>query len=475
MMQSESNMRLGFILSQGVLLGMTRFMDLAIVGFSGWAAYGLRHKDWLTPGHYIVAIIIILAFTANSFQFAGLYRSNMLGRIAEPVARITIAWAVVVLMLLAVAFFSKTSADYSRIWLATWLWLSYGLLVTSRILWAWVVKRVRRAGYLHRRLIIVGTGEPVERAIGHMTDLGLQDGTEIDSIYTDLQTVEKDSVAGKPVVGTMDDLILRLRTDTNAQIVLALPWTATDRIHRALHRLREAPVDVRLAPEPIGYQMLDRRVTYWGGVPMTNVQDRPLSGWNYIIKSLEDRVLAAIILVLIAPVLLAVAIAIKLDSPGPVIFRQRRSGFNNNTFTVYKFRSMRNDPVDDKDVKQASRGDARITRVGAFIRKTSLDELPQVFNVLQGDMSLVGPRPHALAHNEHYAGVIDQYLSRHKVKPGITGWAQVHGLRGETETPDKMAKRVQYDLYYIDNWSLMLDIRILFMTIFVGFVGQNAY
>jgi len=234
-------------------------------------------------------------------------------------------------------------------------------------------------------------------------------------------------------------------------------------------------MDVSLAPEPLGFRLMERRVRHLGDLPMTMVQEPPLSGWNYIIKSLEDRVLSALIILAISPILLLLTILIRLDSPGPAIFRQQRYGFNNNVFTVFKFRSMRDDIGDVRGGAQATRGDPRITRIGAFIRKTSLDELPQLFNVLLGDMSLVGPRPHAVAHNEEYAGKVDQYLSRHKVKPGITGWAQIHGFRGETDTDEKMEMRVQYDLYYIDNWSLWLDLRIIIRTLVVGFVNENAY
>jgi putative colanic acid biosynthesis UDP-glucose lipid carrier transferase len=180
-------------------------------------------------------------------------------------------------------------------------------------------------------------------------------------------------------------------------------------------------------------------------------------------------------LVVFAPLLLAIALAIRLDGPGPVLFRQKRYGFANNEFTVFKFRTMRHRPAEEPDVPQARRQDPRITRVGAFLRRTSLDELPQLINVLRGDMSLVGPRPHAVAHNVQYAQIIDDYLSRHRVKPGITGWAQINGLRGETDTPEKMRARVEHDLYYIDNWSLMLDIKILLLTPLRGFVNKNAY
>jgi len=186
-------------------------------------------------------------------------------------------------------------------------------------------------------------------------------------------------------------------------------------------------------------------------------------------------VLGAVILIPMLPLMAACALLIKLDSAGPVLFRQKRYGFNNNEITVFKFRTMAHEPVPSEIVPQARRNDPRITRIGAFLRKTSLDELPQLFNVLRGEMSLVGPRPHAVAHNEHYAKIIDGYLGRHRVKPGITGWAQVNGLRGETETPEKMRMRVQYDLFYIDNWSLVFDLKILAMTSFLGFVHRNAY
>ena len=211
-----------------------------------------------------------------------------------------------------------------------------------------------------------------------------------------------------------------------------------------------------------------------GGVPVVGICETPFTGTNALVKRLSDVILACIILVLISPLLLAVAIGVKMSSPGPIIFKQRRNGLDGEEIIVYKFRSMRtqdNGPV----VKQATKGDPRITPFGAFIRKTSLDELPQFINVLQGRMSIVGPRPHAVAHNEEYRRLIKAYMVRHKVKPGITGWAQVNGLRGELDTPDKMERRVQHDLYYIEHWSLWFDLRIVLMTFFKGFVHENAY
>jgi putative colanic acid biosynthesis UDP-glucose lipid carrier transferase len=225
----------------------------------------------------------------------------------------------------------------------------------------------------------------------------------------------------------------------------------------------------------MGFQLFNRGVRHLGGVPLLSVSEPPISGWDLLTKGAEDRVLAVLITIILMPVMLVIAVWIKFDSAGPVIFGQRRYGFNNNEFTVFKFRTMADDPSYSDGARQATRNDPRVTRVGAFLRRHSLDELPQLINVLKGEMSLVGPRPHAVVHNEQYAQLIDGYLGRHKVKPGITGWAQVNGLRGETDTLEKMEARVQHDLFYVDHWSLLFDLRILLLTFVVGFRSQDAY
>jgi Undecaprenyl-phosphate glucose phosphotransferase len=278
-----------------------------------------------------------------------------------------------------------------------------------------------------------------------------------------------------PVLGTVDDLVERARHDHLDTIIVALPWASTDRVSACLEKLRMIPANVQLCPDVLRLGSPFRGVTSTSGVPMIKVFDRPLSGWSYFIKVAEDRVLAAILLILALPLFAGIAVLIKLDSPGPVFFRQPRFGFNNNVFTVYKFRTMYDGRPAEPGVPQATRDDARITRIGALLRRHSLDELPQLFNVLKGEMSIVGPRPHAVAHNQSYAPVINGYLARHRVKPGITGWAQVNGLRGETQAPEKMAARVQHDLFYIDNWSLLFDLRIIALTALVGFSGKHAY
>jgi len=435
----------------------------------------LRHDSAVLPGAYVVGIGIAMALAANIFQFAGLYRHEDSERIGSQIGRLLAGWTAVSLALLAISFFSKTSADYSLIWVGIWLAGSFGGLVIFRLAMAWRIQRWKLSGVLTRNVVVVGAGPQGQRLLRHIDEHGTELGIRALAAFSLNPEEFESEIEGVPVRGGIRELLLFVRNNQVQEIIVALPWEREDEIAEVLVQPREAPIDVSLAPEPLGYRLMERRVRHLGDLPLTVVQEPPLSGWSYIIKGLEDRILSALIILMISPLLLVLAILIRLNSPGPAIFRQQRYGFNNNFFTVYKFRSMRNDAGDAKGGAQATRGDARITRIGAFIRKTSLDELPQLFNVLKGDMSLVGPRPHAVAHNEEYAKLIDQYLSRHKVKPGITGWAQIHGLRGETDTPDKMEMRVQYDLYYIDNWSLWLDIRILFRALLVGFVNENAY
>ncbi|MGD9511982.1 MAG: exopolysaccharide biosynthesis polyprenyl glycosylphosphotransferase, partial [Geminicoccaceae bacterium] len=253
-----------------------------------------------------------------------------------------------------------------------------------------------------------------------------------------------------------------------------LPHHAAARRLDCFEKLRHLPVDVRLSPDLPDLGLDGHGVTELAGIPLLRVFDRPLAGWSRLAKWIEDRLLAMAVLLLSAPVILGVAAAIRLTSPGPVLYRQRRYGFDNQAIEVLKFRTMYAGAEDER-APTTRRGDPRVTPIGRFLRRTSLDELPQFLNVLRGQMSIVGPRPHAVAHNERFATLIDGYLARHRVKPGITGWAQIHGLRGEAETLARMHERVRYDLHYIENWSILLDLRIIFRTLLVGFSHPNAY
>ena len=236
----------------------------------------------------------------------------------------------------------------------------------------------------------------------------------------------------------------------------------------------DTTVNIRLVPDIFGFSLLNHSITEIAGLPVIELTSSPMNTGNSIIKSIEDKVLASLILILISPIMLLVAIGVKMSSSGPVFFRQRRYGLSGESIWVWKFRSM-TVCEDDAAFKQATANDKRVTKFGAFIRRTSLDELPQFINVLQGQMSIVGPRPHPVKLNEEFRQLIPKYMLRHIVKPGITGWAQINGYRGETETLEKMEQRIVYDLYYIDNWSLWLDLKIIFLTVFKGFIDKNAY
>jgi Undecaprenyl-phosphate glucose phosphotransferase len=283
---------------------------------------------------------------------------------------------------------------------------------------------------------------------------------------------------GHRIAGDIDDLLADVRRLGITTVIVALPLSADLRLVAALNKLSLVSVDVRLCPDEFGLQLGHVGVSHVGGLSLLNVMDRPLRDWRWIAKEIEDRVLAAMILLLISPLMLTLALLVKLDSPGPVFFRQKRYGLNNRLIEILKFRTMHDSSRDENAEQLTLRNDPRVTRLGAFLRRTSMDELPQFINVLRGEMSIVGPRPHALAAKAGrllYQDAVRYYDSRHRMKPGITGWAQINGWRGGTDTVEQIRKRVEHDLYYIENWSIGLDLRIILRTVLGGFTGRYAY
>ncbi len=460
---------------QAILAGCLRIADVIGVGLAGVVAYLIREGHADMGVTYLVALAIGMLLILNFMQFAKLYTVQSLRSGSALLGRLIGAWIAVLVVVLAFGFFSKTSEGISRIWFLLWALSGLSFLLFNRVVASRILAHWNRQGRLRARVAIVGAGGLGERLVEHLREHG-GNAMSVVGVWDDRLSRVPEKIGGFDVRGTIDDLIAYTRNNPVDDIIVALPWSAGPRIRQMARKLYVVPANVRVCPDLVGFGIPLRGFSSLQGVPLLNVYERPLGGWGVILKAIEDKVGAALMLALFAPLMLLVALAVKLDSPGPVLFRQKRYGFNNNEFSVFKFRTMYQRTVKDEDgVPQATKGDARITRVGAFLRKTSLDELPQLFNVLRGEMSIVGPRPHAVAHNEKYGRIIDEYMCRHRVKPGITGWAQVNGWRGETETPEKMSMRVQYDLYYIENWSLLLDVRILFMTAFVGFAHRNAY
>jgi len=459
--------------SQTLVRGLLRTADVLVVVASAVIAYWLRHDTLEMPFYYQAAIVLAAVLTVNFTQLTGVYRFSVLEHVPTQILHALAAWAAVLVTLLIMAYFTRTSDWFSRAWVVMWAILSMSGFVGIRLVALFQLWRLRQRGELVTQVAIVGARDLGRAVIRQLREDRVED-VRLVGVFDDAGPWPAE-IEGCPVRGTTDDLIELARHERIDEVILAMVDRSEGEIEQVVAKLRPLPLNTKLCAHSLRLNLPVHGFTSFAGLPLLHVFERPLSGWGGVWKTVEDRLLGGVILILMLPLMCICALMIKLDSPGPVLFRQKRYGFNNNEITVFKFRTMAHEPAPDPSVPQARRNDPRITRVGAFLRRSSLDELPQLFNVLRGEMSLVGPRPHAVAHNEHYAQVIDGYLGRHRVKPGITGWAQVNGLRGETETPEKMRMRVQYDLFYIDNWSLLFDLKILVMTSFLGFVHRNAY
>jgi Undecaprenyl-phosphate glucose phosphotransferase len=368
---------------------------------------------------------------------------------------------------------------FSRVWLGTFYVSGLVALVVSRRLVFLAVRRWTQEGRLTRRTVIVGGGEIGAHVIEELRRQK-DTGVKIIGLFDDRGDDRTGSeCAGERKLGTVDDLVEFGRRTRVDLVIFSLPISAESRILQMLKKLWVLPVDIRLAAHSNRLQFRPRSYSYIGKVPVLDVADRPIADWDVVMKWLFDKIVGGLMLLCALPAMALIALAIKLDSRGPVLFKQKRYGFNNDLIEVYKFRSMYVDAADASANKLVTKDDARVTRIGRIIRKASLDELPQLFNVVfKGNLSLVGPRPHAVnakAETRLYDEAVDGYFARHRVKPGITGWAQINGWRGETDTHEKIQQRVEHDLYYIENWSLLLDFYIVLRTPFALFKTENAY
>lgn len=456
-----------------------RLGDAVLVALFAYIAYWVWHGSPFLPANYVQGIIAAILVIAIIFQVARLYEPPNLERFFFQFGRTIAGWTIVMMTLLALAFITKTTDSFSRGWAVIWFFAVLSGLIVLRLVLVMQIARWRERGDLRQNVVIVGAGEYGQRLVRELQASG-DNAVSILGVFDRRTTRIPEDIEGVPVRGGIAELMHYVRQHRVDEIIVALPWRSGGDLMELVQSLKNAATNVNWCPETIAFQLPVRSLSNIAGVPMLNIFERPITGRNLILKTIEDRVGALIMLITLSPLLALIAALIRLESRGPALFKQKRYGFNNEEFTVYKFRSMRTEVSQPSDtpgatVTQATRGDARITWLGNILRRTSLDELPQLLNVLRGEMSLVGPRPHAVAHNEQFGALIDEYFARHRVKPGITGWAQINGLRGETDTPDKMRRRVEFDLYYIDNWSILFDIRILFLTIFVGFVNKNAY
>jgi Undecaprenyl-phosphate glucose phosphotransferase len=413
------------------------------------------------------------------FNIARTHRIAAYRTLTLQTARILAAWSLVFITLAVGAFFLKISDQVSRVWMVSWYVSGAVWLVAYRLSLRALVSHWSREGRLKRRTVIVGGGPDAEVLIKSIRESAEND-IELFGLFDDrFDERSPDLVAGIPKLGKIADLIEFARRTRLDLVIVSMPLSAETRVLEMLKQLWVLPVDIRLSAHMSKLRFTSKAYSYVGDVPVFDMADRPISDWNLVFKWVFDRVVAIAALILLSPVMIATAIAIKLDSPGPVFFRQKRHGFNNELIEIFKFRSMYVGELDSKATKLVTRDDPRVTRVGRFIRRTSIDELPQLMNVLLGQLSIVGPRPHALeakAANRLYHEAVDGYFARHRVKPGMTGWAQIHGWRGETDTLEKIMQRVHHDLYYIENWSPLLDFYIVLLTPFALISNKhNAY
>jgi putative colanic acid biosynthesis UDP-glucose lipid carrier transferase len=440
------------------------FLEPAVAAVTLLVCHQLFHSPFDGPATALVILLLVLMFPGV----------NRFGKTGVGVGiDISLSWVGVLAVLGLVGYASRSLREFDFDMLKAWA------VATPLVQWALVaagtyVIRWRAAlPEMRRPAVVIGANQMGVR-VGQMLNERRGFGHDLLGFVEDRDRARLNIPDNMRILCPLSALPEYIETHQVKDVFITLPLSSQPRILNLMAMLQNTTASLHFVPDVFGVSIIQGRLTDMGGIPVVGLLVTPFDGINGFMKRLSDVVLAVIILILISPVLLLVALGVKLSSPGPVIFRQRRTGLDGEVIEVYKFRSMvtqDNGPV----VAQATRGDARITPFGRFIRKTSLDELPQFVNVLQGRMSIVGPRPHAVAHNEQYRKIVKAYMARHKVKPGITGWAQVNGLRGETDTVDKMDRRVEYDLEYLRNWSLGLDLLIIARTAKLMVFDQKAY
>jgi len=464
--------------SPTMLIGQFRLFELvSLLAIGLFACYTVPA---LADGHFLTRFVVTAVgatLTVLFLQLADTYLIPSIRAARRNAKRVLGAWAMgFVLTYLGISI--AEGALYPTGAATIWFLCGAVFLLGERLMTSYAIRHWARNGVMERRAVIVGGGEPAKqfiRALEQQPDNDIR----ICGIFDDRGSDRSPSVvAGYPKLGTFAELVEFARLARIDMLIIALPASAEARILQLLRKLWVLPVDIRLAAHANRLRFRPRSYSHVGSVPMFDIFDKPIRDWDSVAKRAFDIVFTVLAIAFLWPVMLVAAIAVKTTSQGPILFRQNRHGFNNETINVLKFRSMYSDMGDQTAVKAVIKGDPRVTPVGRFLRKSSIDELPQLFNVLKGELSLVGPRPHAVhaqTGERKYVDVIESYFARHRVKPGVTGWAQIKGLRGELDSDDKIRARTQHDLDYIENWSLFFDLKILFLTPISLFNTDNAY
>ena len=448
-------------------MGVTRRAgDLAIFVIAAVLAYVVRFDSTEVGSDYIRLISRSVLFALIVLNGSSLYRRPRTA--AAEVLKLGTMWTVMFCAMAVYAVATHDGHDTSRLWWAIWFASSLLGAVLLRIALRATARWIRMQGVDTRSAVIVGANPAAQRLVDAIR---ADDAAAVDVRGWFATHADRSQLTGAPMIGRLDNLGAYVDAQGIDQVWLALPMREQAKISYALGQLKHSTADVKLLPDLFGMHLLRHSVEHVGGMPVITLQQTPLQGGARLLKAIEDRVLSALILLMISPLMLGIAIAVKLSSKGPIFYRQERVSWNNKTFRMLKFRSMPIDAEKATGAVWARSGESRATRVGAFLRKTSLDELPQFFNVLFGDMSIVGPRPERPVFVDQFKHEIPDYMKKHMVKAGITGWAQINGWRGSTD----LGKRIECDMYYIQNWSLGFDLKIIVLTLFKGFVHKNAY
>jgi putative colanic acid biosynthesis UDP-glucose lipid carrier transferase len=467
---------------QRMLSVLSRIIDIAMVALGALIAAAVHNGQWVwLDDMQSVSLAFDCLLVVVFFPALGIYQSWRGKPLMDLLFRVSGAWVMVETTGVLISFSLHRSDLLSRLWLLYWAAATIVLLIVTKALVYSVLKGLRREGFNHKAVAIVG-GAPYgkflieqmrSRPEAGFSPLVVYDEDGPVDLYQDPEAAQ--AVEGVPMERDFATMIQLVRDRAIRELWLALPISKEKTIHRFVMELRNDFVNIRFIPDVRSLTLFSQPMVDLLGVPAINLAASPITDLRVLPKRVFDRLFAFGALTALAPLMLVIAVMVKLSSPGPVFFRQKRKGIDGNQFEIYKFRSMKVHAEVAGKVTQATRRDPRITAVGAFLRRTSLDELPQFINVLRGEMSVVGPRPHALEHDDIYKDLVKGYMHRYRIKPGITGWAQINGYRGETDRIEKMMGRVKLDLYYMQNWTFWLDIKIVVLTFWKGFVGSNAY
>ena len=445
---------------------MRLIVTLVNISIAFLLAYLARFQNLRVPEFYQLGLLYGLLLCALIIPATGVYRVEFKMELFRRIRRVMAGWSVVVMLLVGTATALKVSADYSRIWFGYWVIMTPLILITGEILNQVLLRQAaRRSGY-RTKIVLAGAGASAAQVEQRI----------LADPVADLEIVARfgKSWSQDPTL-PVSALTDYLQKENISEVWISVPWEEKELLEEILAELSDSTVDINVVPDLFQYRLLNQGIVERNGLPVINLCSSPMTGPEMGLKSAMDKLLSLSLLLALLPLLIIISLLVALTSRGPIFFRQRRHGTGGEPIDIFKFRTMVVHRESGGVLTHAERDDSRVTLIGKFLRRFSFDELPQLFNVLRGEMSLVGPRPHAVQHNEFYKDRIPRYMLRLKVKPGITGWAQVNGHRGQTETEDKMLARVEHDLWYIQNWSLWLDIKILLLTPLVLLFDKNAY